>query len=296
MLGDMQRMIHKGARAASLIFAGFLLAGLAFAASQAPTAAAEAEGPHLTFDKREHRAAPDIGNLPRIRFLTTLDFPPFDFLDGEGRLSGFNVDLARELCDSLGVSARCQIQAMPFAELQPALENRLGDAIIAGVAVTPELRDKFDFSRPYLQLSARFLARKATAGDPVTSEALAKSKVGVINNTSHQAMLKAYFPSLVPKAFDTRGAMLDALKTGEVDTVFGEGLSLAFWAASADAAGCCALRGGPYYSRAFLGEGLTIMTRKGEPLTAAFDHGLLELARNGQLSELFVKYFPPGLY
>ena len=289
-------MIYKAARAASLISVGFQLAFLALLLGATRSDAAEAEGPHLTFDKREHRAAPDISNLPRIRFLTTLDFPPFDFLDGEGRLSGFNVDLARELCDTLDVSAKCQIQAMPFAELQPALENKLGDAIIAGVAVTPELRDRFDFSRPYLQLSARFLARKSVAGEPVTSEALARNKIGVINNTSHQAMLKAYFPALAPTVFDSRVAMLDALKAGDVDTVFGEGLSLAFWAASTDADGCCALRGGPYYSRAFLGEGLTIMTRKGEPLAAAFDHGLLELARNGQLSELFVKYFPPGLY
>lgn len=289
-------MIYKGAGTASPLFVGFLLAFVAFAQSQSPCAAAEAEGPHLTFDKREHRAAPDISAIPRIRFLTTLDFPPFDFLDGEGRLSGFNVDLARELCDALGVSAKCQIQAMPFNELQTALENRSGDAIIAGVAVTPELREKFDFSRPYLQLSARFLSRKSVALEPATSEALAKGKIGVIGNTAHQNMLKAYFPALSPKVFDTRGAMLDALKAGDIDTVFGEGLSLAFWAASADANGCCALRGGPYYSRNFLGEGLTIMTRKGEPLAAAFDHGLLELARNGQLSEIFVKYIPPGVY
>ncbi|HWU64222.1 MAG TPA: transporter substrate-binding domain-containing protein [Ensifer sp.] len=262
----------------------------------APVAAADGQGPLLTFDKREHRAMPDISNVPRIRFLTTLDFPPFEFLDGEGRLSGFNVDLARELCETLNVTAKCQIQALPFNELQSALENGTGDAVIAGIGVTPDLRSKFDFSRPYLQLSARFLSLKKVAGEPITPMKLAAGKVGVVRDTAHQAMLKAYFPNVNPLLYDDRAALLKALKGGEIETAFGEGMALAFWAASGEAENCCAYRGGPYYSGDFLGEGMTIMTRPGEPLAAAFDHGLLELARSGKLNELFVKYFPPGLY
>jgi polar amino acid transport system substrate-binding protein len=279
---------------ASLKTMGFLL--FLWPAMHSEVVAAEASGPLLTFDRREHRAMPDISSVPRIRFLTTLDFPPFEFLDAENRLSGFNVDLARELCETLQVTAKCQIQALPFGELQSALENRAGDAVIAGIGVTPELRSKFDFSRPYLQLSARFLSLKKTAGEPVTPMKLAASKVGVVKDTAHQAMLKAFFPNVNPQLFDDRPAMLKALKAGEVDTVFGEGLALAFWSASGEADNCCAYRGGPYYSGDFLGEGMTIMTRPGEPLAAAFDHGLLELARSGKLNELFIKYFPPGLY
>lgn len=279
---------------ASLKTMGFLL--FLWPAMHSEVVAAEASGPLLTFDRREHRAMPDISTVPRIRFLTTLDFPPFEFLDAENRLSGFNVDLARELCETLQVTAKCQIQALPFGELQSALENRAGDAVIAGIGVTPELRAKFDFSRPYLQLSARFLSLKKTAGEPVTPMKLAASKVGVVNDTAHQAMLKDFFPNVNPQLFDDRPAMLKALKAGEVDTVFGEGLALAFWSASGEAENCCAYRGGPYYSGDFLGEGMTIMTRPGEPLAAAFDHGLLELARSGKLNELFIKYFPPGLY
>lgn len=286
-------LMHEKA-AASLKLLGFLF-GLS-QAMHAPVAAAEGQGALLTFDKREHRAMPDIGNVARIRFLTTLDFPPFEFLDAQGRLAGFNVDLARELCDTLGVTAKCQIQALPFDELQKALESRAGDAVIAGIAVTPELRTKFGFTHPYLQLSARFISLKKMADAPVTPAALKTEKLGVVRDTAHAAMLKAYFPDLTPVFYDDRAAMLKALKAGEIDTAFGEGLALAFWLNSKDADGCCAFRGGPYYSRDFLGEGMTIMTRPGDPLAAAFDHGLLELARNGSLKDLFVKYFPPGLY
>lgn len=287
-------MVLHGIGSASLKIMGFML--FLLLAMDTPAVAADAQGPLLTFDKREHRAMPDISTVPRVRFLTTLDFPPFEFLDAEGRLSGFNVDLARELCDTLEIQAKCQIQALPFDELQAALENRTGDAVIAGIGVTAALREKFDFSRPYLQLSARFLASKKTAGEAITPMKLASGKIGVVRDTAHQAMLKAYFPNVNPQLYDDRAAMLKALKSGEVDTVFGEGLALAFWAASGEAENCCAFRGGPFYSGDFLGEGMTIMTRPGEPLAAAFDHGLLELARKGTLNELFVKYFPPGLY
>lgn len=287
-------MVSNGIGSASIKIMGFLL--FLLLAMDTPAAAVDAQGPLLTFDKREHRPMPDITTVPRVRFLTTLDFPPFEFLDAEGRLSGFNVDLARELCDTLEIRAKCQIQALPFDELQAALENRTGDAVIAGIGVTPALREKFEFSRPYLQLSARFLASKKAAAEAITPMKLASGKIGVVKDTAHQAMLKAYFPNLSPQLYEDRPAMLKALKSGEVDTVFGEGLALAFWAASGEADNCCAFRGGPFYSGDFLGEGMTIMTRPGEPLAAAFDHGLLELARKGTLNELFVKYFPPGLY
>ena len=74
--------------------------------------------------------------LERLRFLTTTDFPPFNFLDGNGRLSGFHVDLARAICAELGIVDKCQIQALPWDELDAALQKGEGEAIMAGIAVT----------------------------------------------------------------------------------------------------------------------------------------------------------------
>src|SRR6266571_3091359 len=75
----------------------------------------------LMFDLRERIPKPDIAPVPRIRFLTTVDFPPFNFIDQSGKLSGFHVDLAREICRELAVLERCQIEAMPYKNLTPAL-------------------------------------------------------------------------------------------------------------------------------------------------------------------------------
>ncbi|TCM56132.1 amino acid ABC transporter substrate-binding protein (PAAT family) [Rhizobium sp. PP-F2F-G48] len=256
----------------------------------------------LAFDVRERIAKPDLGGLARLRFLTTVDFPPFNFIDQSQKLSGFHIDLAREICRILDIEAKCQIQAVTFEELQPALEDGQGEAVIAGVAMTDELRQRFAFTRPFLRLPARFATRLSqgsgggAGGKAELSAVLAKS-IGVVAGTTHEAMLKAFFPAATAQVFPDRAAMLQSLKAGDVNAVFSDGLQLSFWAASPDAAACCRLVDGAYVSEHFLGEGLAIMNRKGDPaLTQALDHALLELTRSGRLNEIYLRYFPTGIY
>ncbi|MET0357865.1 MAG: transporter substrate-binding domain-containing protein, partial [Pararhizobium sp.] len=60
---------------------------------------------------------------------------------------------------------------------------------------------------------------------------------------------------------------------------------------------CCALFDGPYLSEKFLGEGLSVMVRRTDPvLVSAFNQALAELSRNGRLQDLYLRYFPSGLY
>ena len=52
------------------------------------------------WDPRERiDGAGSVPKRSRIRFLTTHDFPPFNFLDQQNHVSGFHVDLAREICE-----------------------------------------------------------------------------------------------------------------------------------------------------------------------------------------------------
>lgn len=251
----------------------------------------------LLFDARERLAKPDLSGVARLRFLTSLDFPPFNFADSTGRPAGFHVDLAREICAELDITARCQIQAMPFEELRPALDRGEGDAIIAGVAITDELRANYLFSRPFMTLPARFLRNRAAELKGEGAAALKGRPLGVVGKSVHEAMARAYFPDARPVLFPDQKAMLKALKERKVDAVFADGVQLAFWAAGPEADRCCSLFDGPYYSTRYLGEGLTIMMRPEDSvLTQAMDHALLTLSREGRLKELYLRYFPYGLY
>ncbi len=280
---------------------GFYTSCVIFSAVLSPHTVRAQEKPDvglpILFDSRERLPKPDLSSLVRLRFLTATDFPPFDFMDQSGKLSGFHVDLAREICAELAIADKCQIQALPFGDLRQALAGSQGDAVLAGIAVTPELRSQFAFSRPYLMLPARFVRKLGTELSGSTAAALAGKRVGVVKETAHAAMLKAFFPAITPVAFDDNAQLLSAVKTGAVDAGFADGLQLSFWVASPASEKCCALFDGPYLSQQFLGEGLTVMLRQQDTdLTAALNHALATLSRNGRLQEIYRRYFPTSLY
>lgn len=278
------------------VFLRALAAALFLAGGVKADAVSPLPGLPLTFDSREHLPRPDLSAYARLRFLTTLDFPPFNFADDGDRLAGFNVDLVREICAILALQDRCQIQTLPFSELEAALAAGQAEAVIAGVAISSATRDRFEFSRPYLVLPARFaIAKRAwNSVDPVPAPGW---KVGVVAQTAHEAMAKAWFPAMAVQGFETQEALLDGLKEGRVDAAFSDALRLAFWVSGNAAAGCCVLAPGAYSSEHFLGEGLAIMVRKKDRILAdAFDHAMAELAANGRLEEIYLRYFPQGLF
>lgn len=273
-----------------LILAAVILLG-------APSARAQTSEMPVLFDADERLARPDLSTLPRLRVLTTVDFPPFSFVDQTGRLAGFHLDLVREICRELAIEAKCQVQAMPFADLEAALEAGEGEAIAAGIAVTPALRQRFAFSRPYISIPARFARNREVGLEGKAAEALAGRPVGVVRGTVHQAMFASFFPRLKQVAFEDQAGMLDALKRKEVDAVFSDGLRLPFWVAGEGAQGCCTLYDGPYLSERFLGEGMVLMTRRNTPqLAQAFDYALAQLVRKGKLQDIYLRYFPNGFY
>jgi polar amino acid transport system substrate-binding protein len=249
------------------------------------------------FDARERLPGADLSSVPRVRFLMSVDFPPFNFTDQEGRLAGFHVDLVREICAQLKIDSKCQMQALPFDELEAAVEMGEGEAVISGMAASTDLRKSFLFSRPYLMLPARFAVNRQGKIEGTTAAALTGRKVGVMTGSRHEAMLKSFFPNILANGFDTYDAMLEALKTGKVDAVFADGLRLPFWVAGTASEACCAMFDGPYMSDRFLGEGLAIMTSDPENiLVPAFDQALAVLSRNGRLEEIYRRYFPNGMY
>ena len=275
------------------IFLFWLLTAIHAANTQA---AAEPAIP-LFWDTKERLVKPDLAAVQRVRFLTTIDFPPFNFIDGGGRLSGFHVDLARAICAELEIMDKCQIQALPWAELKPALSARDGEAIIAGLAVTAEARRELAFSRSYLQFPARFIMPKDKAvTEPVFSK-LRDERIGVIAGSAHEKMLRAYFPDVKPVTYTKQEWLFGDLKAGKLAAVFGDGMRLGFWLAGSDSAGCCRYAGGPYLSSEFLGSGLAIAVEpENDVLATAFDYALQQISAKGTFAELYLRYFPVSFY
>ncbi|MCO5160470.1 MAG: transporter substrate-binding domain-containing protein [Mesorhizobium sp.] len=274
-----------------------LLAALAFiVALCSPAAAAEPQIPNF-WDLKERLPKPQLDGLQRLRFLTTVDFPPFNYIDSEGRLAGFHIDLARRICDELGVTDRCQIQALPWAELDDTLAKGDGEAILAGLAITAATRETYVFTRPYLQFAARFVMQKANTVSEPLHVALSGKRVGVIAGSAHEKMLRAYFAEVKPVTYSKAEWLYQDLRAGKIDGVFGDGMRLSFWLVGSDSAGCCRFVGGPYLAPEYLGLGLAIAVKPADATLAdAFNFALRELQAKGTFAELYLRYFPVSFY
>ena len=243
------------------------------------------------WDPRRRPERPDLTRITVIRFLTETDFPPFNYAGPDGAPAGFNVDLARLICEEMRVA--CTVQMRRFDTLLDALNKNEGDAVIASLAETPEMRLKVDFSDPYYRTPARFVSRKDLKIDEMRPEALEGKKIAVVAGTSHEAYLKALFTEAEFKLYPTADAARAALKKGETDLLFGDGVSLAFWLNGTDSANCCVFRGGPYLESRFFGEGVGIAVRRGNDLfRQAFNWALFRLWEKGRFTDLWLRYFP----
>jgi polar amino acid transport system substrate-binding protein len=243
------------------------------------------------WDPRRRPERPDLTRISIIRFLTETDYPPFDFAGPDGAPAGFNVDLARMLCEEMKVP--CTVQMRRFDTLIKSLDGNEGDAIIASLAETPAMRKQVDFSDPYYRTPARFVSRKDAHIDDVRPQALEGRKIAVVAGTAHEAFLKAQFTEAIVQPYPSADAARFALKKGEVDLLFGDGISLAFWLNGTDSANCCEFRGGPFLESRYFGEGVGIAVKRGNDLLRqAFNWALFQLWEKGRFTDLWLRYFP----
>jgi len=243
------------------------------------------------WDPRRRPERPDLSRVTLIRFLTEVDYPPFNYAGSDGNPAGFNVDLARMICEELKIA--CSIQMRRFDTLLASLNDNRGDAVIASIAVMPETRAVADFSDPYYRTAARFVGRRDVVMPEVRPELLEGKEVAVVAGTAHEAYLKALFTEVDLRSYPTPEQAREALRRGDVDLLFGDSISLAYWLNGTDSQNCCAFRGGPFISSRYFGEGVGIAVKRGnETLRQAFNWALFRLWEKGRFSDLWLRYFP----
>ncbi|HEY8595079.1 MAG TPA: transporter substrate-binding domain-containing protein [Devosiaceae bacterium] len=236
--------------------------------------------------------APNPASVPAIRFLTTADFPPFNYSDSSGRLVGFNVDLARAICAE--VKATCTIQPWPWDQIADALADNQGDAIIAGLAINSANGARFDFSRVYLQFPARFVMLKSRSGQ-LDPERLEGKAIAVRKGSAHEEFARRYLSGADILEFDNELDALDAVRQEKAFAYFGDAMRASFWLN--EHADCCGFSGPAYFRPDLFGRGMAIATQAGlQNLTRAIDAALVRLKRDGTLDQLYLRWFPVSFY
>ena len=238
-----------------------------------------------------------IVNSEGLVFLAAIDYPPFSFIDNTGKLNGFNVYLARAVCEELGYNTNCIASGRQWGDLESDFRNGLGNVLISGLAPTEKNQQIYAFTKPFMRFPGRFVAGKEKVLDDELDKGLPRIKVGAVSNSAYAAQLKAFFPEAEIVNYAQESFMLADLETGKINLIFGEGLRLSFWLGSQEGRSCCSFVGGPYYSDRFLGEGMRFaVSASNRTLAEQLNTALISLQKKGKFDELFLRFFPISFY
>lgn len=210
-------------------------------------------------------------------------YPPFNFQDENGQLTGFEVDLANALAEELGVKA--EFQPTKWDGILAALESKRLDVVINQVTISEERKQKYDFSTPYTLSGIQALTRKADADSIKSAADLAGKKVGVGLGTNYEQWLKENVPQADIRTYDDDPTKFQDLNVGRIDVILVDRLA-AF--EMVEKTGDRLAVAGDAFSRQESG----IALRKGNPqLLATIDAAIAKLRADGTLKQLSEKWF-----
>ena len=224
------------------------------------------------------------GAAETIRFATEASYSPFEFVDANNAMQGFDIDLANALCKEM--QAQCTFTNQAFDSLIPSLRFRRFDAVISGMDITPERLQQVAFTQPYYENSAIFIAQKGKFTDLAS---LKGKRVGMQNGTTHQKYLMDKHPEITAVPYDSyQNAILD-LKNGRLDAVFGDSAVVNEWLKKdAD----LATVGDKITDKAYFGTGLGIAVRQdNHALLDQFNTALNKVRQDGTYQTIYQKWF-----
>ena len=224
-----------------------------------------------------------------IRIATEGANPPFNFIDKDGHVAGFDVDIARALCTAM--KTRCEIVTQNWDAIIPGLQAGEYDAIISSLSITPQRSQQIAFTDPYYDTPTRFIAPKA-AHVEVSVAGLAGKRVGVQRGTVQEKLLRSKFYQAVPVLYDNQEAALQDLLAGNIDLVLGNSVSLAQSFLNTDRGKDYEFAGPAFTDPDILGVGAGIAVRKDEvALLDAFNRALRQIRADGTFKQINDKYF-----
>lgn len=221
-------------------------------------------------------------------------YPPFNTLEADGTLTGFDIDIAKALCEEM--KAECTFVTQDWDGIIPALQAGKFDAIIASMSITDERKEKVDFTDKYYNTPPAIAVPKDSDITEATDEALAGKMLGAQSSTTHSNYAEAKLPSAELKLYPTTDEYKLDIDSGRIDAVIDDVVVLDEWVKSEDGA-CCKILGTLKPDLEINGPGAGIAIRKGEDeLRESFNAAITALRESGKYKEINDKYFDFDVY
>jgi lysine-arginine-ornithine-binding protein len=222
-------------------------------------------------------------------------YPPFSQVAPDGSITGFDIDIGRDLCKAMG--EECTLVKVDWDGIIPALLEKKCDAIMASMSATEERKQVIDFSDKYYQVPNRF-AGKADAGLVDTPEGMAGKTVGVQRGTIHQAYMEAHYPDTKLALYGTQDEADLDLAAGRVDALMADMISLDDGFLKTPAGQGFAFFGeANHFDPAIHGTGAAIGVRKDDTaLRDKLSAAIQAIRADGSYQAISDKYFGTDIY
>ncbi len=226
-------------------------------------------------------------------------YPPFSSTTADGKLVGFDIDIALALCEAMG--AECKLVAQDWDGIIPALMARKYDAIIASMSITEERKKKVAFTKKYYQTPAKFVAKKGTVKDfdrAGVAAATAGKKIGVQRATIHDNFITDNGgKGVVIKRYATQDEAYMDLRAGRVDMLLADSVATNEGFLKKPEGKDYEYVGPNLDEPKYFGNGAGIAIRKRDKdLVAKFNQAIDKIRADGTYKKIQDKYFDFDVY
>nr|WP_320012754.1 transporter substrate-binding domain-containing protein [uncultured Desulfobulbus sp.] len=228
-----------------------------------------------------------------LRIAIEGQYPPFNFIDQQGQPKGFEIDLARELCRSIGRT--CTFVVLDWNGMLPGLLAGKVDAIMASMSITEKRKKAVAFTDKYYEESGSFVIRK-DSGQQISPEGLKGKKIGVQNSTTWESYIKNTYPDAQVVFFedDNRGCF--DLLSGRIDTYLAQSYFMSEWVKKPEAKNLV-IAGDPVRDTRSIGEGIGIALKKSNTeLKKELNEALAAIIADGTYQQIASSYFDFDIY
>jgi arginine/ornithine transport system substrate-binding protein len=225
-----------------------------------------------------------------VRVATEGAYPPFNYLDETGTLTGMEVELTYALCAQMQVE--CQIIAQDWDALIPGLLARKYDAIIASMSISDARRQSVSFSESYYVSPGRFVGALPDMAE-LSLDDLPGKVVAVQKGTVNARYLEEKFGDTIRiRHYGKDVEAFADLMNGRVDLWMADALVIPETLVQAGAGARFGMVGPNVYDPAIHGEGIGVAMRPDDrALKQAFDKAIADIRASGVFDEIAGRYF-----
>lgn len=223
-----------------------------------------------------------------IKLGTEGAYPPFNNLNSDGQLEGFDIDIGNALCAEL--KAKCEWVVQDWDGMIPALQAGKFDAAVASMFITEERKQKVDFTDRYYSTPPAVIVRKDSDIAGAAPADLKGKVVGVQGSSVYAIYGEKFLGESEVKLYPAVPEMTADLASGRIDAINDDMLVLDQFLKSTEGA-CCRLAGKLEPILQIHGPGAGIAVRKGDALATELNAALAAIRQNGIYEAINKRYF-----